>query len=148
MSQKMIKMKTFKKCGKEIENSLRSRCIEPCSTENYINSLEDILTRTNIDRAWKKLEMKSQNKPFIKEDKTKEPFKPNNTNVQRKFHKCDSIGHLENNLLKKGKIKEILEAQGQNAKEEEFDSEKESDKEKTSEIDEIKIVLQYMKYIM
>ncbi|MBW0491715.1 hypothetical protein O181_031430 [Austropuccinia psidii MF-1] len=32
MSQKMVYMKILKKCGGELENALRSRCIEPCST--------------------------------------------------------------------------------------------------------------------
>ncbi|MBW0570845.1 hypothetical protein O181_110560 [Austropuccinia psidii MF-1] len=69
MSQKMVHMKILKKCGGELENGLRSRLIEPCSTEEYINSLEDIVTRTKIGRTWKKLDIKSPNKPFIKKDK-------------------------------------------------------------------------------
>ncbi|MBW0589579.1 hypothetical protein O181_129294, partial [Austropuccinia psidii MF-1] len=90
MSQKMVHMKILKKCGGELEHALRSRCIEPCSTEEYINALEDIVTRTKIGRTWKKLDIKSPNKPFIKKDKSKEAFKPNtsNNNEQRKCHKC------------------------------------------------------------
>ncbi|MBW0467812.1 hypothetical protein O181_007527 [Austropuccinia psidii MF-1] len=33
MSQNMVQMRILKKCGGELEHSLRSRCIEPCSTE-------------------------------------------------------------------------------------------------------------------
>ncbi|MBW0490007.1 hypothetical protein O181_029722 [Austropuccinia psidii MF-1] len=55
MSQKMVHMKILKKFGGELENSLKSRCIEPCSTEEYINAIEDIVTRTKIGRTWKKL---------------------------------------------------------------------------------------------
>ncbi|MBW0574079.1 hypothetical protein O181_113794 [Austropuccinia psidii MF-1] len=66
MSQKMVHMKILKKCGGDLENSLRSRCIEQCSTEEYINALEDIVTRTKIGRTCKKLEIESPNKPFIK----------------------------------------------------------------------------------
>ncbi|MBW0520175.1 hypothetical protein O181_059890 [Austropuccinia psidii MF-1] len=66
MSQKMVHMKIIKKCGGELEHSLRSRCIEPCFTEEYINALEDIVTRTKIGRNWNKLDIKSTNKPFIK----------------------------------------------------------------------------------
>ncbi|MBW0594159.1 hypothetical protein O181_133874 [Austropuccinia psidii MF-1] len=51
MSQKMVHI--LKKCGGEIEHALRSRCIEPCSTEEYIHALEDIVTRTKIGRTWK-----------------------------------------------------------------------------------------------
>ncbi|MBW0590217.1 hypothetical protein O181_129932 [Austropuccinia psidii MF-1] len=118
-------MKILKKCGGELENALRSRCIEPCSTEEYINALEDIVTRTKICRNWKKLDIKSPNKPFIKKDKSKEAFKPNtsNNNEQRKCHKCGGIGHLANNCLKKAKINEIVETENHNDKEEESDSE-------------------------
>ncbi|MBW0593851.1 hypothetical protein O181_133566, partial [Austropuccinia psidii MF-1] len=90
MSQKMVHMKILKKCGGELEHALRSRCIEPCSTEEYINALEVIVKRTKIGKTWKKLDIKSPNKPFIKKDKSKEAFKPNtsNNNEQRKCHKC------------------------------------------------------------
>ncbi|MBW0553602.1 hypothetical protein O181_093317 [Austropuccinia psidii MF-1] len=142
MSQKMVHMKILKKCGGELENALRSRCIEPCSTEEYINALEDILTRTKIGRTWKKLDIKSPNKPFIKRDKSKEAFKPNTSknNEQRKCHKCGSIGHLANNCLKKAKINEIVETENHNDKEEESDSEKETEELETSESDEINII--------
>ncbi|MBW0587058.1 hypothetical protein O181_126773, partial [Austropuccinia psidii MF-1] len=90
MSCKTVHMKILKECRGEMEHALRSRCIEPCSTEEYINALEDIVTRTKIGRTWKKLDIKSPNKPFIKKDKLKEAFTPNtsNSNEQRKCHKC------------------------------------------------------------
>ncbi|MBW0521515.1 hypothetical protein O181_061230 [Austropuccinia psidii MF-1] len=81
MSQKMLHMKILKKCGGELEHSLRSRSIEPYSTEEYINSPEDILRRTKIGRTWKKLDIKSPNKTFIKKDKPRETFKPNTSKV-------------------------------------------------------------------
>ncbi|MBW0498913.1 hypothetical protein O181_038628 [Austropuccinia psidii MF-1] len=102
MSQRMVHMKILKKCGGELEHALRSRCIEPFSTEEYINALEDIETRTKIGRTWKKVDIKSLNKPFIKKDKPRSPFKPNthNSKEKRRFHKCGGIGHLANNFLK------------------------------------------------
>ncbi|MBW0500718.1 hypothetical protein O181_040433 [Austropuccinia psidii MF-1] len=102
----MVHMKILKKSGGELEHALRSRCIEPCSTEEYINALEDILTRTKIGRTWKKLDIKAPNKPFIKKDKPRETFNTNtpNSNEQRKCHKCGVIRHLANNCLKKAKI--------------------------------------------
>ncbi|MBW0502454.1 hypothetical protein O181_042169 [Austropuccinia psidii MF-1] len=117
-----------KKCGGELQNSLRSRCIEPCSTEEYINALKDIVKRAKIGRTWKKLNIKSPNKSFINSDKTREPFKPNtpNTKEQRKFHKCGGIGHLANNFLEKAKIKETLETEVHNDRYDEFDSEKDT----------------------
>ncbi|MBW0518705.1 hypothetical protein O181_058420 [Austropuccinia psidii MF-1] len=80
ISQKMVHMKILKKCGGELENSLRSRCIEPSSTEEYINALEDIVTRTKIGRTWKKFNIKSPNKPFIKKYKPRETFNTNKSN--------------------------------------------------------------------
>ncbi|MBW0506165.1 hypothetical protein O181_045880 [Austropuccinia psidii MF-1] len=138
----MAHIKILKKCGGELEHSLRNRCIEPCSTEEYINALEDIVKRTKIGRTWKKLDIKSPNKPFIKKDKSQEAFKSNTSNIneQRKFHKCGGIGHLANNFLKKEKINEIVETQNHNDKEEESDSEKEAEESDISESDGINII--------
>ncbi|MBW0592754.1 hypothetical protein O181_132469 [Austropuccinia psidii MF-1] len=85
MSQKMVHMKILNKCGGELEQALRSRCIEPCSTEDYINALEDIVKRTKIGKPLKKLDIKGPNKPFIKKDKPQETFNTNtsNSNEQR-----------------------------------------------------------------
>ncbi|MBW0557329.1 hypothetical protein O181_097044 [Austropuccinia psidii MF-1] len=111
-------MKILKKCGGELEHLLRSRCIETCSTEEYINALEDKATRTKIGRTWKKVDIKSSNKPFIKKYKPREPFKTNtlNSNEQRSCHKCGGIGHLANNCLKKAKINGIVETDDHNDK--------------------------------
>ncbi|MBW0484769.1 hypothetical protein O181_024484 [Austropuccinia psidii MF-1] len=110
--------------------------------EEYINALEDIVTRTKIGRTWKKLDIKSPNKTFIKKDKSKEAFKPNtsNNNEQRKFYKCGGIRHLANDCLKKAKINEIVETENYNDKEEESDSKKETEESETSESDEINII--------
>ncbi|MBW0584074.1 hypothetical protein O181_123789 [Austropuccinia psidii MF-1] len=114
----MVHMKMIKKCGGELEHALRRKCIEPCSTEEYINALEDIVTRTKIYRTWKKLDIKSPNKPFIKKYKSKEALKPNksNNNEQRKCHKC---------------------GEDHNEKEEESASEKDTEESEASENDEI-----------
>ncbi|MBW0558992.1 hypothetical protein O181_098707 [Austropuccinia psidii MF-1] len=123
-------MKILKKCGGESEHSLRSRCIEPFSTEEYIHALEHIVARTKIGRNWKKLDMKIPNKPFIKKDKPRETFKPNTSisNEQRRCHKCGGIGNLANNCLTKAKINEIVETEDHNDKEEESDSLKYTEK--------------------
>ncbi|MBW0537103.1 hypothetical protein O181_076818 [Austropuccinia psidii MF-1] len=133
----MVHIKILNKCGGELENSLRSRHIEPCSTEEYINALEEIVTRTKIGRNWKKLDIKSPNKPFIKKDKPRGTLKPNtyNNNGQRSCNKCGGIGHFDNNCLKKAKITEIVETQNHNDKGEEYDSEKDIEESETSESD-------------
>ncbi|MBW0502165.1 hypothetical protein O181_041880 [Austropuccinia psidii MF-1] len=115
-------MKSLNKFSGELEHALKGRGIEPCSTEEYINALEDIVTRTKIGRTWKKLDLKSPNKPFIKKEKQKETFKPSNTNEKRTFHRCGGIRNLANNCLKKEKINEILEKEYHTDKEEESDS--------------------------
>ncbi|MBW0502432.1 hypothetical protein O181_042147 [Austropuccinia psidii MF-1] len=106
MSQKTVHIKVLKRCGGELEYALRTRCIEPFSTEEYINPLEDIVTRTKTGRTWKKAHIKSPNKPFIKKYETRETFKPNtlNSNEQRKCHKCGGIGHLAHDFLQKAQI--------------------------------------------
>ncbi|MBW0464158.1 hypothetical protein O181_003873 [Austropuccinia psidii MF-1] len=112
-------MKILKKCGGELKHALRRRFIEPCSTEEYINAPEDMVTRTKIGRTWKKLDSKIPNKPFIKKYKPREPFKHNTASPhkQRKCHDCGGIGHLANNCVKEAKIKEILETEYKNDKE-------------------------------
>ncbi|MBW0548457.1 hypothetical protein O181_088172 [Austropuccinia psidii MF-1] len=138
----MVHMKIHRKCGGELEHDLRGRCIEPCSIEEYINALEGIVRREKIGRSWKKLDIKSSNKPFIKKDKPREPFKPNQSsnNDQRKCQKCGGVGHLANNCLKKAKINVIMETEDHNDKEEESDSKKDTEESETSESDETNII--------
>ncbi|MBW0499051.1 hypothetical protein O181_038766 [Austropuccinia psidii MF-1] len=75
---------------------------------------------------WTKSDNESPNKPFIKKDKPKDPFKPNipKINEKRKCHKCGGIGHLANNFLKKAKINEIVEKEEHNDEEDELDIKK------------------------
>ncbi|MBW0525785.1 hypothetical protein O181_065500 [Austropuccinia psidii MF-1] len=101
-------MRILKGCEGELEHALGNRFIGPFSTEEYINALEDIVTRMKIGRTWRNFDKKVPNKPFIKKEKLKEPFKPNNTNEKRKFHKFGGIGNLANNCLKKEKINEAV----------------------------------------
>ncbi|MBW0473103.1 hypothetical protein O181_012818 [Austropuccinia psidii MF-1] len=135
-------MKIFKRCGGNLENALRRRFIEPYSTEDYNNAVEDIVTKTKIGRTSKEFNIKSTNQPLIKKDKQREHFKPNtpSTNEQNKFHKCHVFGHLANNCLKNEKINEIGETEDLNEKEEESDSEKDTEEYDTSESDEINII--------
>ncbi|MBW0576491.1 hypothetical protein O181_116206 [Austropuccinia psidii MF-1] len=48
MSEKMVHKRILRKCGGDLEHSIRSRFIEPFSTEDYINAMEDITTRTKL----------------------------------------------------------------------------------------------------
>ncbi|MBW0532945.1 hypothetical protein O181_072660 [Austropuccinia psidii MF-1] len=48
MSEIMINMKMFRKCGEELEQALKSRCVEPFSTEDYINAMGDTLPEQEL----------------------------------------------------------------------------------------------------
>ncbi|MBW0481923.1 hypothetical protein O181_021638 [Austropuccinia psidii MF-1] len=54
MSETMVHRRILRKCDSDLENAIRRRSIEPSSTEDYINAMEDITTRTKIDRNWYK----------------------------------------------------------------------------------------------
>ncbi|MBW0531329.1 hypothetical protein O181_071044 [Austropuccinia psidii MF-1] len=101
MSDTMINMKILRKCGGELEHAIKSRCVEPCSTEDYINAMEDIITRTRIGKTWTRIPMESKMIPKIpREDKR--PERP-----VLKCHKCGSTSHLANTCTKKTKINEV-----------------------------------------
>ncbi|MBW0537167.1 hypothetical protein O181_076882 [Austropuccinia psidii MF-1] len=71
MSETMVHKTILRKCGGDLEDAIRSRCIEPCSTEDYINAMEDITTRTKIGRNWYKppMDNKTSGKPIPKPNK-------------------------------------------------------------------------------
>ncbi|MBW0495006.1 hypothetical protein O181_034721 [Austropuccinia psidii MF-1] len=102
MSEAMIHKMILSKCGGDLEHAIRGRCIEPCSTEDYINAMEDITTRTKIGRNWYKLPIdnKSSRKPISK------PNKPHEKGPC-KFHKCGGKSHVANTCPKKTRINEI-----------------------------------------
>ncbi|MBW0547028.1 hypothetical protein O181_086743 [Austropuccinia psidii MF-1] len=102
MSETMIHKRILRKCGCDPEHAIRSRCIYPCSTEEYINSIEDITTRTKIGRNWYKppMDNKTSGKPVLK------PNKPHDK-APLKCYKCGSTLHLASTCPKKTKINEI-----------------------------------------
>ncbi|MBW0469994.1 hypothetical protein O181_009709 [Austropuccinia psidii MF-1] len=65
MSDTMINMKILRKCGGELEHDIKCRCGEPCSKEDYINEMEDIITRTIIGKTWTKIPIESKMVPKI-----------------------------------------------------------------------------------
>ncbi|MBW0504604.1 hypothetical protein O181_044319 [Austropuccinia psidii MF-1] len=98
MSDSMINMKILIKCGGELENDIKCRFLEPFLTEEYINAIEDIMTRTRMGktRTINPVEFKMIPK-ISREDK-----KP-----VLKCHKCGSTSHLANNFIKETKINEV-----------------------------------------
>ncbi|MBW0589166.1 hypothetical protein O181_128881, partial [Austropuccinia psidii MF-1] len=102
MFETMIHKRILRKCGGDLEHAIRSRCIEPCSTEDNINAMEDITTRKKFERNWYKPSMdnKTSGKPIPK------PNKPHDK-APLKCHKCRSTSHLANTCTKKTRIKAI-----------------------------------------
>ncbi|MBW0538316.1 hypothetical protein O181_078031 [Austropuccinia psidii MF-1] len=97
----MINMKILRKCEGELGNSIKCRFVEPCSTEDYINAVEDIITGTRIGKTWTKIPMESKMVPkFSREDR--KPGRP-----VLNFHKCGSTSNLANTCTKKTKINEV-----------------------------------------
>ncbi|MBW0514341.1 hypothetical protein O181_054056 [Austropuccinia psidii MF-1] len=128
MSETMIHKKILRKVGGELENAIRRRCIEPCSTEDYINAMEDITTRTKIGINWYKppIENKNSGKPISKPNKPKE-------RAPLKCHKCGSTSHLANTCQKKKIINEIEIEEEDDTKEANDVSLHESDSEPSEE---------------
>ncbi|MBW0506131.1 hypothetical protein O181_045846 [Austropuccinia psidii MF-1] len=101
MSDKMINMKILRKCGGEMEHAIKCRCVEPHSTEDYINAIKDIITRTRIGKTWTKIPIESKMVPKISREDRK-PERP-----VLKCHKCGGTSNLANTCTKKEKIDEV-----------------------------------------
>ncbi|MBW0567465.1 hypothetical protein O181_107180 [Austropuccinia psidii MF-1] len=54
MSKTIIHKRISRKCSGDLEHAIISRCIKPCSTEDYINAMEYITTKTKIGGNWYK----------------------------------------------------------------------------------------------
>ncbi|MBW0484995.1 hypothetical protein O181_024710 [Austropuccinia psidii MF-1] len=101
MSDSMINMKILRKCGVELEHSIKSRCVEPCSSEEYIDATEDIITRTRTGKTWTSTPIESKMVPNISKEE-KRPERP-----VLKCHKCGSTSHLANTCTKNTEINEV-----------------------------------------
>ncbi|MBW0593200.1 hypothetical protein O181_132915 [Austropuccinia psidii MF-1] len=100
MSDTMINMKILRKCGGELEHAIKKRCVESCSTEDYINAMKDIITRTRTGKIWTKIPMESKIVSKIPRER-RIPERP-----VLKCYKCGSTSHLANTCTKKTKINE------------------------------------------
>ncbi|MBW0511863.1 hypothetical protein O181_051578 [Austropuccinia psidii MF-1] len=102
MSETMVHKRILIKCGGDLEHAIRRRFIEPCSTEDYINAMEEMTTRTKIGRNWYKppMDNKTSGNPIPK------PNKPHDKAPLR-CHKCGSTSCLVNNCPKEIRIIEI-----------------------------------------
>ncbi|MBW0525254.1 hypothetical protein O181_064969 [Austropuccinia psidii MF-1] len=98
----MIHKRILRKCGGDLEHSIRRRCIEHFSAEDYINAMEDIKPRKKIGRNWYKppMDNKTSGKSIPK------PNKPHDKALF-KCHKFGSTSHFANTFPKKTRINEI-----------------------------------------
>ncbi|MBW0546613.1 hypothetical protein O181_086328 [Austropuccinia psidii MF-1] len=83
MSATILHIMILRKCGGDLENSIRSRFIDPCSKDDYINSMEEITTRTKIGRNWYRpqIDNKTGGKPISRQNKQQD-------RDSLKCHKC------------------------------------------------------------
>ncbi|MBW0505334.1 hypothetical protein O181_045049 [Austropuccinia psidii MF-1] len=101
MSDSIININILRKCGGEIEHAIKCRCAEPCSTEDYINSMKYIITKTRIGKTYTKVPMES--KTVSKTSRKKK--RPERAVL--KCHKCGSTSHLANTCTEKKNINEV-----------------------------------------
>ncbi|MBW0495343.1 hypothetical protein O181_035058 [Austropuccinia psidii MF-1] len=100
MSYSTINMKILRKCGGELEHAIKWRCVGPCSTEHYINSMEDIITKTRIGKTCTRVPMESKMvSKTSREDKR--PERP-----ILKCYTCGRTSNLANTCTKKTNINE------------------------------------------
>ncbi|MBW0570701.1 hypothetical protein O181_110416 [Austropuccinia psidii MF-1] len=98
MSDCMINIEILRECGGELEHAIKCICVEPCSTEDYINSMEYITTRTRIGKTWIGVPMESKmvSKPYRECERPERPV--------FKCHKCGNTSNLAKTCTKKTKI--------------------------------------------
>ncbi|MBW0467529.1 hypothetical protein O181_007244 [Austropuccinia psidii MF-1] len=130
VSETMIHKRILKKCGGDLENAIRRRCIETFSTEYYINSMEDITNRNKIGRNY--YEPPIDNKTCGKPISTKRPTKTQDR-APFKSHNFSSNFNLADSCIKKARINEIQLEKNQDTKETNKATEHESDSEPSEE---------------
>ncbi|MBW0546968.1 hypothetical protein O181_086683 [Austropuccinia psidii MF-1] len=102
MSEIMIHKRILRKCGDDLEDAIRSRFIEPCSTEDNINSMENITIRTKIGRNWYKppMDNKTSGNQIPKSNKPHDK-------AALKCHECGSTSNLGNTFLNNTRMNKI-----------------------------------------
>ncbi|MBW0473685.1 hypothetical protein O181_013400 [Austropuccinia psidii MF-1] len=100
MSGSMMNMKVLRKCGGELENYIKCRCVKPCSTEGSIYAMKYIINRTRIGKTWNRNPIMSNIVPKSSEEDTR---------AQRpvlKFYKFGSTSNFASTCTKKAKFNE------------------------------------------
>ncbi|MBW0505898.1 hypothetical protein O181_045613 [Austropuccinia psidii MF-1] len=128
MSETMVHNRILRQCGGDLEHAIRGICIENCSTEDYINAMEDLTNRKKIGTNWYKppIDNNTGGKPISRPNKPQDraPFK---------CSKGGSTSHLANNCPKRTRINEIEIKKAEDTKETVDVSLLESDSEPSEE---------------
>ncbi|MBW0503929.1 hypothetical protein O181_043644 [Austropuccinia psidii MF-1] len=128
MSETMVNKRILIKCVSDLDHAIRRRCIDSCSTKDYINAMEEITTRKKIGRSWYKppIENRTDGKPIsiINNRQHIDPLK---------CHKSGGTSHLANTCLKKTIINEIEIKKAEDTKETNYVSLHESDSQPSEE---------------
>ncbi|MBW0498417.1 hypothetical protein O181_038132 [Austropuccinia psidii MF-1] len=99
-------MEILRKCGGELENYIKLRCVEPFSTEYYISAMEYLITQTRSGKTWKKDSIECEIVPKT----SRENRRPERHVL--KCHKCGRTSHLANTCTKQTKINQDNEPLG------------------------------------
>ncbi|MBW0522114.1 hypothetical protein O181_061829 [Austropuccinia psidii MF-1] len=101
MSHSMINMEILRKCGGELDHAIKLRCVEAFSAEDYINAMEDRVTRTRIGKTWTRSPMESKTVPKT----SREDRRPERSLF--KCYKCGNTSNLAKAWIKMTKINEV-----------------------------------------
>ncbi|MBW0498557.1 hypothetical protein O181_038272 [Austropuccinia psidii MF-1] len=102
MSETMVHKRISRNSCDDLGHAIRSRFIEPCSTEDYINATEDITTRAKPGRNWYKPQIDNNTSG----KQISRPNKPQDK-APLKCHKCGSTSHLAKTCPKNTRINRI-----------------------------------------
>jgi hypothetical protein len=104
MSQEDMHLRILKKCGGDLEHAVKSRAPKNASTEDIINILEDIITRTRIGRKYqhKKSNTEEESQSYAKvECSITDTPKVDNPHKDKKCYNCQKIGHTSHKCPQK-----------------------------------------------
>ncbi|MBW0559964.1 hypothetical protein O181_099679 [Austropuccinia psidii MF-1] len=98
MSESMMDMKIVRKCGGELQNAMKCRCVEPCSTKDYISAMADVITRTRIGKTWIRVPMESKmvSKTSREDKRAERPV--------LKCNRCEITSNMANTFTKKTNV--------------------------------------------